>query len=114
MPIRAKLKCSVEQSSKLIGSVCFFSHDVGSEESVFLGFLGAGYLDPPFFRVQAWNSGCRVAKDTVMMAVPASVNERTAKVWLCFRSRTSFPPPGRYPSRARERTLAAVARKIKK
>jgi hypothetical protein len=79
MPIRPRLESSVDNSTVLNGSVCLLFSDVyGSDESGFLGLLFVGYLDVPFLRTQARNSGCRVAMLTVTMAVPASVKDNTA------------------------------------
>jgi hypothetical protein len=86
----------------------------GSEESGFLGPLFAVYLEAPLLRRHARNSGCRVAMLTVMMAVPASVNVKTANTLFVLNISTSEPPSGRNASRTSERTLAPVARNIKK
>ena len=110
--MRPMSECSVDHSSEL-GSDRFFSDGVCSESSL-LGLLVAGYFELPLFLAKAWNNGCRVAMQTVMMAVPASTNDKTAKSSLCLRSKTSVPPAGRYLIRTSDRTLAPVARKIRK
>lgn len=114
IPIRPRLECSVDISSKLKDSAGLFAHEIGSEDSGLLGLLVAGYLKLPLFRAQDWNSGCRVAIHTVIIAVPASVHDKMEKVLSCVKSETSVPSPDMNPSRTSERTLAPVARNIKK
>jgi hypothetical protein len=114
IPNRLKLTQSVDISSVLVGSAFLFSRCTESAESGSLGVLAVGYLERRLFRTQAWTSGCRVAKHTVIMAVPASTKVRTANSFFGFKSITPISSPGTYRSRTREMTLAPVARKIRK